>query len=65
MKQYKLNKKELHDFNMIISYDLIPKLINFADKYNFDRDSIIKYTADVIKAVIEITTFENFEETKQ
>lgn len=65
MKRYGLNKKELHDFNTIISHDLIPKLINFADKYNFDRDSIIKYAADVVKALSEMSTFKNFEEGKQ
>lgn len=57
-----MNKKEKHDFNMIISHDLIPKLINFADKYNFDRDNIIKMAADVLKALSEISTFENFKE---
>lgn len=62
MKRYELNKKELQDFNMIISHNLIPKLIKFADKYNFDRDSIIKYAADVLKAVSEVSTFENFKE---
>ncbi len=54
------NEDELHDFNQIISHDLIPKLIKFADDYNFERDSIIKYAADVLTAMSEISTFENF-----
>lgn len=54
------NEDEAHDFTMIISHDLIPKLIKFADDYNFERDSIIKYTADLLTAMSEISTFENF-----
>lgn len=56
------NEDELRDFNTIISDDLIPKLIKFADKHNFDRDNIIKHTAKVLTIMSEISTFENFRE---
>lgn len=62
MKESAFNEKEIEDFNVIISHKLIPELIKFADKYNFDRDSIIKYTADMLSTLTEISTFEHFKE---
>lgn len=56
------NEDELHDFNMIISHIMIPKLIKFADDYNFERDSIIKHTANVLTVMSETATFKYFKD---
>ena len=55
-----LEEKELAEFNAVISGILIPKLIRIADKYNIDRDSMIKFTADTLTAMSELATFENW-----
>lgn len=55
-----LEKRELEEFNAVISGMLIPKLIQIADKYNIDRDSMIKFTADLLTAMSELATFEGW-----
>lgn len=55
-----LSDDELEDFNALISRTLIPRLIEIADKYNIDRDSMIKYTADMLEAMAEVATFKNY-----
>lgn len=55
-----LNDDELKDFNALISRTLIPRLIEIADKYNIDRDSMIKYAADILEAMAELATFKNY-----
>ena len=55
-----LEEKELAEFNAVISGILIPKLIRIADKYNIDRDSMVKFTADTLTAMSELATFENW-----
>lgn len=56
-----LDPEALEEFSELISSILIPELICIADKYNYDRDSMIKYTADTINAVSELATFEHYE----
>ena len=55
-----MEEKELAEFNAVISGMLIPKLIQIADKYNIDRDSMIKFTADTLTAINELATFERY-----
>ena len=55
-----LEERELEEFNAVISGMLIPKLIQIADKYNIDRDSMIKFTADLLTAMSELATFEGW-----
>lgn len=55
-----LEAQELAEFNAVISGILIPKLIQIADKYNIDRDSMIKFTADTLTAMSELATFERW-----
>lgn len=50
------------EYSKVISHMLIPELIRIADKYNVDRDSMIKYTADMLTAVSEVSTFVNWED---
>ena len=55
-----LEAQELAEFSEVISGMLIPKLIRIADKYNIDRDSMIKFTADTLTAMSELATFEKW-----
>lgn len=57
-----LGEPVLTEFSKVISHMLIPKLIQIADKYNIDRDSMIKYTADMLTAMSEVATFESWGE---
>lgn len=55
-----LDDEALEEFNTLISGLLIPRLVKIADKYNYDRNSMIKYTADMLTVMCEVATFENF-----
>lgn len=55
-----LGEPVLTEFSKVISHTLIPELIRIADKYNIDRNSMIKYTADMLADVSEIMTFERW-----
>ena len=55
-----MNEQELEEYNEIIIHNLIPNIIRFADKHNIDRDSMVKYTADMLVAMAELATFENY-----
>lgn len=60
MKEYGLEGKELEEFAAVISGALIPELIRIADKYNYNRDSMIKFAADTLTAMSELSTFERY-----
>ena len=60
MTEYGLEEKELGEFNAVISGVLIPELIRIADKYNYNRDSMIKFAADTLTAMSELSTFEHY-----
>lgn len=55
-----LSDEELEDFNPIV-IDSVRKICVFSDKHNFDRNSMLAYFADTVKAFSEIATIENFE----
>ena len=55
-----MEEKELAEFSAVISGMLIPKLMQIADKYNIDRDSMIKFTADTLTAMSDLATFERW-----
>ena len=65
MKEYGLEEKELKEFNTVISGVLIPKLIRIADKYNYNRDSMVKFAADTLTAMSELATFEHYKEESE
>ena len=56
----KLSEKEFDEFNPII-INTIKEICKFSDKHNFDRNSILSYFANTVKAFSEIATIENFE----
>lgn len=60
MTEYGLEEKELEEFNAVISGVLIPELIRIADKYNYNRDSMVKFAADTLTAMSELATFEHY-----
>ena len=62
MTEYGLEEKELEEFNAVINGILIPELVRIADKYNYDRDSMIKFAADTLTAMSELATFEHYNE---
>ena len=55
-----LSDEALEDFNPIV-IDSVRKICVFSDKHNFDRNSMLAYFADTVKAFSEIATIENFE----
>lgn len=44
----------------LIGGKLIPEVIRIADKYNYDRDSMVKCCADIYSTMAEVATFENW-----
>lgn len=55
-----MTDRELEEYSEFMSHNFIPNLIRFADKHNVDRDSIIKYTADMLEAMAELGTFKDW-----
>ena len=58
--EYGLDPEPLEEYSKLISNTLIPELIRIADKYNYDRNSMIKYAAETISAMSDLATFENW-----
>ena len=59
-EQAKKMLKAKGEFNAFISGVIIPELIRIADKYNYNRDSMIKFAADTLMAISELSTFERY-----
>lgn len=55
-----MNDRELKEYSEIIANNFISNLMRFADKHNIDRNSIIKYTADMLENMAEFCTFSNY-----
>ena len=56
----RLGEEELEEVANLISKIIIPELVRIADTYNYDRDSLIKYVADLFSTMAEVATFENY-----
>jgi hypothetical protein len=56
----RIGENELKEINNLISNKIIPELVRIADKYNYDRDSLIKFVANIFLNMAELSTFENF-----
>ena len=56
----RLGEKELEEVANLISRIIIPELVRIADTYNYDRNSLIKYVADLFSAMAEVASFENW-----
>ena len=56
----RLGEKELEEVANLISRIIIPELVRIADTYNYDRNSLIKYVADLFSTMAEVASFENW-----
>lgn len=64
-KQKFLNEQEhaayMEDFSGVVT-DVIGKVIAIADKHNVDRDNAMQHFSAIFSAMVQISTFEHFEE---
>lgn len=56
----RLGKEELEEVSNLFSKKVIPEIIRIADTYNYDRDSLIKYVADLFSTMAEVATFKSW-----
>lgn len=59
-KQSNLTDKEMEDFQSIVT-DTLASVCAMADKHNIDRDSMLKYFADMLIAFAEVASIQNYE----
>lgn len=59
-KQSNLTDKEMEDLQRIVA-DTLASVCAMADKNNIDRDSMLKYFADMLTAFAEVTSIQNYE----
>lgn len=58
-----LTEEETEDMAIIVN-KTIEEICLFSDKHNFDRDNMLKYYAELIGTLAEISTIQNFEVEK-
>ena len=58
-KQSNLTEKEIEDLQNIV-IGTLSSVCDMADKYNIDRDSMLEYFADRIKAFAAVTSIQNY-----
>lgn len=59
-KQSNLTDKEMEDLQNIVA-DTLASICTMADKHNIDRDSMLKYFADMLTAFAEVASIQNYE----
>lgn len=59
-KQSNLTDKEMEDLQNIVT-DTLASVCSMADKHNIDRDSMLKYFADMLTAFTEVASIQNYE----
>lgn len=59
-KQSNLTDKEMEDLQGIVT-DTLASVCAMADKHNIDRDSMLKYFADMLTAFTEVASIQNYE----
>lgn len=59
-KQSNLTDKEMEDLQSIVT-DTLASVCDMADKHNIDRDSMLKYFADMLTAFTEVASIQNYE----
>lgn len=55
-----LTDKEMEDLQSIVA-DTLASVCSMADKNNIDRDSMLKYFADMLTAFAEVASIQNYE----
>ena len=58
--QSNLTDKEMEDLKNIVT-DTLANVCAMADKHNIDRDSMLKYFADLLTALTEVASIQNYE----
>ena len=58
--QRNLTDKEMEDLKNIVT-DTLANVCAMADKRNIDRDSMLKYFADMLTALTEVASIQNYE----
>ena len=58
-KQSNLTDKEIEDLQSIVA-DTLASVCVMADKHNIDRDSMLKYFADMLTVFAEVATIQNY-----
>jgi hypothetical protein len=59
-KQSNLTDKEMEDLQNIVT-DTLASVCAMANKHNIDRDSMLKYFADMLTAFAEVASIQNYE----
>lgn len=59
-KKSNLTNKEMEDLQSIVT-DTLASVCAMADKHNIDRDSMLKYFADMLTAFAEAASIQNYE----
>ena len=59
-KQKNLTDKEIEDLQSIVT-DTLASVCAMADKHNIDRDSMLKYFADMLTAFTEVASIQDYE----
>ena len=59
-KQSNFTDKEMDDLQNIVT-DTLASICAMADKHNIDRDSMLKYFADMLTGFTEVASIQNYE----
>lgn len=59
-KQSNLTDKEMKDLQSIVT-NTLASICTMADKHNIDRDSMLKYFADMLTTFTEVASIQNYE----
>lgn len=59
-KQRNLTDKEIEDLQSVVT-DTLASVCAMADKHSIDRDSMLKYFADMLTAFAEVASIQNYE----
>lgn len=59
-KQSNLTDKEMEDLQNIVT-DTLASVCAMVDKHNIDRDSMLKYFADMLTVFTEVASIQNYE----
>ena len=59
-KQRNLTDEEMEDLKNIVT-DTLANVCAMADKHNIDRDSMLKYFVDMLTALTEVASIQNYE----
>lgn len=58
-KQENLTDEEIKDLQ-VITNNVLTKICVMADKYNIDRDSMLKYFADMLIGFTNVASIQNY-----